>query len=218
MDDIKTDQICLASIAIDTSSSMAGQEANLEQCFNQAIQACDKAPNRDGILVRITSFDSTVKELRAFVPPAPTPLQIKTAGMTALGRGVLDALRSTAHYAEVLAQGDYRCNAILIVLTDGDETVDDRTEVVQKINQELEQIKAKEVLDSVLIILIGFRPDVQLKKIQADLAAAIGARYIQLQDVTPQKLAKLAEFVSQSISSQSRQIGTGQTAQVPNLD
>lgn len=217
-ENIKTDAICLASVLIDTSSSMDGEEQNLERCFEQAIQACDKAPNRDGIFIRITSFASTVKELRPFIPPSPTPLKIHIGGMTALGRGILDSLRSTTQYAKVLSQGDYRCNAILIILTDGEETVDKPEQAVDMVQKELQTIRTEETLDSVLIILVGFRPSVGVMKTQQDFANAIGARYIPLQDVNPQKLAKLANFVSQSISSQSKQIGTGQVTQVPQLD
>lgn len=218
LDDIKTDSLCLAVIAVDTSTSMVGEEKNLSDCFNTAISACHKAPNREGILFRVTEFNSTVREIRPFIPPSAAPsLVFKTHGMTALGKATIDALRSMVEYAKHLAQGDYRANGILILLTDGEETMETETVAILNIQNELAAIKTAEVLDSILIIMVGFRPEPHIEAVQKNFASQCGMKYVKLTEATPQRLAKLAQFVSHSVSSQSSQIGTGQAAQIPQL-
>lgn len=224
------DAYCLAVAAVDVSGSQSGEEKNLADCFANVLLACDKAPNRDAILFRLTEFSSTVKELRGFVPPAnalrPT---FTTGGLTALGAACIDGIRSIETYAEhLLKQGDFQSNGIMFVLTDGEETVETAPDGLsydedlnyridaasKKVKAEIERVQKSEQLNSLISILVGFRPNPETEARQRRFASTAGMLYVKLADATPQRMAKFAQFVSQSTSSQSRQAGSKQAAQI----
>ncbi len=224
------DAYCLAVAAIDVSGSQSGEEQNLADCFANVLAACDKAPNRDAILFRLTEFNSQVRELRGFVPPAnalrPT---FTTGGYTAIGAACLDAIRSIETYAEhLLSNGDYQSNGIFFVLTDGEETVESapaglsydeelnyRIDAASaKVKAEIDRVQKSEKLNSIIPILVGFRPNPETEARQRRFATNAGMLYVKLADATPQRLAKFAHFVSQSTSSQSRQAGSRQAATI----
>lgn len=213
---LKADAYCLAVGAVDVSGSMDGEEQKLSDCFGHVLEACDKAPNRDAILFRLTQFNEQVRELRGFVLPANAPrVPFQTGGMTALGAACVDAFKSVEAYAEhLLAQGDYQSNGIVFVLTDGEETVEDEDHAITRVKAEIDRIRKSEKLNSLIAILVGFRPEPATEARQQRFARETGMLYVKLADATPQRLAKFAKFVSQSTSSQSRQAGSKQAATI----
>ena len=75
----------------------------------------------------------------------------------------------------------------------------------------LSQIQQKEHLESIRTILIGVNEtDAHMKtRLEAFKTNSNLDEYISMGDATKGKLAKLAKFVSQSVSSQSQALGTG---------
>lgn len=213
---LKADAYCLAVGAVDVSSSMSGEEQKLSDCFGHVLAACDKAPNRDAILFRLTQFNERVQELRGFVLPADAPrVPFQTSGMTALGAACVDAFKSIEAYAEhLVVQGDYQSNGIVFVLTDGEETVEDEDAAIARVKAELDRIRKSEKLNSIIAILVGFRPEPATEARQQRFASETGMMYVKLVDATPQRLARFAKFVSTSTSSQSRQAGSKQAAAI----
>ena len=83
---------------------------------------------------------------------------------------------------------------------------------VSMIKKEMERGKKGEEIESLVGILIGINAagcSTYLQKLES----GAGIKYIDAGDVSKGKLAKLAEFVSQSVSSQSQAIGTGGPSQ-----
>jgi uncharacterized protein YegL len=74
-------------------------------------------------------------------------------------------------------------------------------------------------LESIKLILIGVNDSSShLKRYLDDFKTDAGFdEYISLGDVTPAKLAKLAEWISQSISSASQSLGTGGPSKAVNF-
>ena len=80
----------------------------------------------------------------------------------------------------------------------------------KKIRQLRDRIIREEALESLLVILIGVGVDqdyLNVLKNEADLD-----QFVELADAGQKTLARLAAFVSQSITSQSQSLGTGQAS------
>ena len=79
--------------------------------------------------------------------------------------------------------------------------------------EEFTKARTSEKLESLISILIGINVGNYGQELQ-DYQQKTGMdHYIDVGDATPRKLAKLAAFVSQSISSQSQALGTGGPSQ-----
>jgi hypothetical protein len=85
----------------------------------------------------------------------------------------------------------------------------------------LEEIKMKEIMESIKIIILGFvDPEVSsrgqdeimmyLNKVTTELQLD---QFVEIGKMTPEQAAKVFGFVSQSISSQSQHLGTGGPSQ-----
>ena len=86
---------------------------------------------------------------------------------------------------------------------------------MDKIKSTVNSIRVNEELESVDAILIGVNDsDSYLKQELEQYKADAGFdQYVSLGDVSPGKLAKLAQWVSNSISSTSQVLGTGGASQ-----
>lgn len=116
-------------------------------------------------------------------------------------------------YAEELSDLDFLTNGITYVITDGGENCSVAT--VKMIKDELRKSVTGEIMESHLSILIGIDTGCGgVKKALADFQNETGMdKFIWAGEATRGKLAKLAEFVSQSISSTSQALGTGGPSQ-----
>jgi len=70
---------------------------------------------------------------------------------------------------------------------------------------------SENILESMTVVLVGITGDQRTARKLQDFQKAVGiTQFVDVGSVTPGKLAKLAQFVSQSISSTSASLGTGQ--------
>jgi uncharacterized protein YegL len=108
---------------------------------------------------------------------------------------------------------DYGCNAVLFVITDGDEN-SSRIGTPKKILNRIEAIRKNEKIESIKVILIGIGDENYVKPYlnQFQKNAHID-QFLWIGEATSGKLAKMAGFVSQSISSTSKNLGTGAASQ-----
>jgi uncharacterized protein YegL len=122
------------------------------------------------------------------------------------------------NYAKTLVDQDYFCNGILFVLTDGEEN-SSRVATLAKIKTAMQNVRKNESLESIKMILVGVNDnDTRIKKVLENFKNDAGFdEYISIGDATPAKLAKLANWISQSISSTSQALGTGGPSQTLTL-
>lgn len=134
--------------------------------------------------------------------------------MTALFDATDTAIQATAQYAQDLFNNDFTCNACIYVVTDGGDNASRRTP--DMIKKRLEDLAKSETMESIIIVLVGVTGgDVNLANLLKNFQTGVGiSQFVDIGDATPQRLAKLAGFVSKSISSQSQALGTG-SASVP---
>jgi uncharacterized protein YegL len=209
----------LVTIALDESGSVDGFETELRAMLVQAVESCKRSPRSDNLLVRVLYFSSKypkgVSEIHGFKPlseidtnayPVPSP-----GGITPLCDATYSGIGAMNAYGKDLFAQDYLANGIGFVITDGGENAS--TATMDMVKQEFKKAVSGECLESLVSVLIGVNADMCRPLLEKFSRDAGFDKYIDAGDANERNLAKLAAFVSQSVSSQSQSIGTGGPSQ-----
>src|SRR5579862_1235189 len=209
----------LATIVEDASGSVSGYAAALETCLKTIRKAMDKSPRKDNLLLRLAQFNDNLTELHGFkllndIKESDYDNILQIGGATALFDAIDEGLEATSAYAKQLTSNNFFVNGIVIIVTDGQNNVGNILDP-DKIKQRLEQIRQSENLESINVILVGVTNDntnldTYLQRVKDEIGIT---QYVSIGIATPGKIAKLAQFVSQSISSTSAALGSGQPSQ-----
>ncbi len=216
----------LVNLLVDQTGSVDGFKSELETCMKTVVEACKKHPRSQNVLMRTAVFNamysgSNIKELNGFniVNNIDTSNYVLSpGGYTPLYDATLDSIETMENYAKTLVDQDYFCNGILFVLTDGEEN-SSRVATLAKIKTAMQNVRKNESLESIKMILVGVNDNnTRIKKVLENFKNDAGFdEYISIGDATPAKLAKLANWISQSISSTSQALGTGGPSQTLTL-
>mgnify|MGYP002622060811 FL=1 len=108
---------------------------------------------------------------------------------------------------------DFDVNGIVFVITDGEDNISKTT--ANQVKAALEQAVKGENLESMVSVLIGVNvQDPYVAAALNDFNNTAGfTQYVELDNANKNTLAKLAQFVSKSISSQSQALGSGGPSQ-----
>ncbi len=209
----------LATVALDVTGSVEGHETQIREALITAVTACKKSPRANNLLLRVILFSTSCKpggieEIHGFKPlgeikPEDYP-QLHCYGATNLYDAVFSSVGATNAYAKTLMDQEFLANGIVIVITDGDDNQSNAT--LQMVKDEVGRGAKAESIESLVTILVGINAASCAKRLDT-MAQTVGMKFIDAGDATPGKLAKLAEFVSQSVSSQSQSLGTGGPSQ-----
>lgn len=201
----------LVLIGGDISSSIFGFEANINECIKAAVKACKKSPRAENLLVRRISFGSNIREEHGFMllsgidPDQYQP--IPAGGSTVLLDAIYSGVGATQQYGSDLVKSGYAVNAISFFVTDGQDVGSKMGR--HDVKKLLESVAKAEQIESHVTVLIGINAK-DYKNYQQQLVNDMGfSQYIDAGDATETNLAKLANFMSRSISSQSSSIGKG---------
>lgn len=208
----------LVTVVVDVTGSVHSFKKDLLECLKSIIKACRKSPRAENLLVRLVTFNSGigVKEDHGFKPLSLIDETKYTAfdpdGMTNLFDAVYESIGATLTYSKSLMDQDFNVNGAIYIITDGDNN-QSRFATQPKIKKLLVDLKNQEVIESLITVLVGinaqqFNATLALFQTNAGLT-----QFVDAGDATPQKLAKLAAFVSKSISSQSQALGSGGPSQ-----
>lgn len=223
----------LVTIAVDVTGSVEDFATDLTKAVRTVLESCKKSPRANNLMARLVLFSTSqrpsgINEIHGFKPlgeidpdqypelirysdPVPVNKQyVKVYGSTNLYDATFSAVGATNSYAKKLMDQDFLVNGIVFVITDGDDNASSAT--MRMIKEEMDRATKGEEIESLISILIGvnamqFAPELD------KFAKTSGLRFIDVGDATKGKLAKLAEFVSQSVSSQSQSLGTGGPSQ-----
>lgn len=209
----------LVTIAVDETGSVYGFEQELRQTLVTAVEACKKSPRSDNLLIRVVTFGSQyvngVNEIHGFKELAEIDtseyLDINPGGMTPLYDVSYSAVGAMNTYGKQLAKEDFGVNAIAFIITDGGDN--NSVATVSMVKQEVREAVTGEAVESMVTVLIGINAAQYADELQEFKDEAGLTQYIDAGEATKGKLAKLAQFVSQSISSQSQALGTGGPSQ-----
>lgn len=201
----------LATIVRDCSGSTSRFADELTKAMNEALGGCRKSSYAGNILVRTLTFADQVEEIHGFTELGKIPdyKDIQGCGNTALFDATYSAISATVTYADKLRAMDYSVNAVVFIITDGD---DNRSVFnANTVGDYIKETIQKEHLGSVVTVLIGVNDqEPSLAAYLKDFKETAGLdQYISMGEVTPGKLAKLADFVSKSVSSSSQSLAQG---------
>jgi len=218
LDELGATEYTVVTIACDVSGSTAAFIFDMESAITRIVQACKSSPRADNLLLRLLAFDDTLSELHGFKLLESCNLAdyggiLHAGGSTALYDAAENAVSSTINYGQQLLSGDFSANAILFVITDG---MDNASRLpAKKVKEALARGISGEALESLVSVLIGVNvQDPQaVKFLRQFQVEANFTQYVELDQADAKTLARLAEFVSRSISAQSQALGTGGASQ-----
>lgn len=209
----------LVTIAVDETGSVADFDQELREMLIASVEACKRSPRSDNLLIRVVTFGSQyangVNEVHGFKELAEINTSdypdIDPGGLTPLYDVSYSAIGAMNKYGKQLADEDFGVNAIAFIITDGDDNHSVAT--MGMVKQEVREAVTGEAVESMVTVLIGINVAQYADKLQAFKDGVGLTQYIDAGEATKGKLAKLAQFVSQSISSQSQALGTGGPSQ-----
>jgi len=221
VDELGASEYTLVSICQDASGSVSEFKLEMEACIKEIVSACMKSPRAENLMLRLQTFGSRLDEVHGFKPLGGCNANdyddcIAINGMTALYDGSVNAIEALNTYGKDLVENDFDVNGILIVLTDGYEN--DSTNTLNQVKESISQVHKTEALESLVTILVGINVDQGTNQELENFKNEVGfTQYIGLNDADAKTLAKLAQFVSNSVSSQSSALGTGGPSQSLNF-
>lgn len=216
VDTLTASEYTIVGIAMDVSGSVQPYESDLEKAYRDIIGACRKNPRADNLLVRLGTFNSNLSEQHGFATLDSideSKVKFSAHGGTALYDATMEGVESIATYAKQLGGMDYLVNGLLVVIGDGMEN-ESRTANMSKIKTFITQMRKDELIESLKVIVIGVGVDPDTSTYLKDFVCGIGAdQFVSVANSGPKELAKLADFVSRSISSSSQALGSGGPSQ-----
>lgn len=208
----------LVTLVTDITGSVYTFSNDLLKMKKEIIKSCNKHPRKENLLIRDVLFSSCVgvQEVHGFKPlsmidPDNDYKQLNCDGMTNLFDATYTSLEATLLEAKNLIDQDYGCNGAIFIITDGADNHSLNTE--NQIKNLLDDSLKSENIESLISILIGVNSADCKDYLEGFKNKAGLTQYIDIGDVTPNKLAKLAKFISESISSQSQALGSGSASQ-----
>jgi hypothetical protein len=200
--------------AWDVSGSVSAFAKEIEACLVNSLEACQRSPRADNLLTRQLTFSSSIDELHGFRPLADCHLGkykgcIQPGGATVLYDASVDLVDSLATYGKQLISNDFMANGIVVICTDGADY--GSTLKAHNVAEAMKRATQSEALESLVSILIGINiTQPSIAKYLEDFKNEAGfSQYIGTADASPKTLAKLAQFIHASVSSQSTAIGSG---------
>lgn len=216
LDDLGATEYTLVTMVVDASGSVIGFKKEMEEAIVQVVNACKYSPRVDNLMIRLISFSESVHEIHGFKLLSECNEDdyddcLKIRGVTALYDASENAITSINHYAHTLTNNDFDVNAIVIIITDGMNNAG-KLNTAEKVKEALQEVRKKENLESLISILIGVgtENDDDVSQYLDDFKNEVGiTQYVEIKNANAGTLAKLADFISKSISAQSNSLGTG---------
>ncbi len=209
----------LVTIVCDRTGSVSGFEAVLLTTIKNTALGCQKCPEADNLLLRYVTFADDITEVHGFQPlrsldPKVDYPELRCNGSTALYDAVYESVSAMNAYAKTLTDNDFAVNGIVFVITDGDDNASRRAKDPTDVGNAITQALQDEYLESFLTILVGVNASDCKRHLDRFHSEAGITQFINIDDFHSDKTgARLAGFISKSISSQSQALGTGGPSQ-----
>lgn len=218
IDDLTATEYTLVTIVLDESGSTDNFKREMEKCMSAIVEACRKSPRADNLLLRAVAFGNQMREIHGFklleqCQPTDYDGCYQPGGSTALFDSSDNAIQSSLTYGKDLTDKDFTVNGIAFVLTDGDDNVSKFQ--AKDVAAAKKKCVQSEAMESFISILIGVNVQSPYIAQYLDTFKNEGGfdQNVNLEDASAKTLAKLADFISRSISSQSQALGSGGPSQ-----
>ena len=214
----ESSEFTLVTIVIDVTGSVYGFEDQLLKTTKAVIDSCNSNQRNDQLMVRVMTFNTSVDEIHGFkllnmIDVDNDYKPFSPGGITALYDATEDAISATLSYAEDLYDQDYDTNGIIAIITDGYDNASQLASPSSIKTMLGSLITDERKIESLNTILIGVNASYYGSELSKFKDNAGLTQYVDAGDATPENLAKVANFISQSISSQSESLGTGGPSQ-----
>lgn len=218
IDALGSAQYTLVDIAIDISGSVGGFAAQLERMLKTIYKACDDKnnPYRENLMIRVVAFNASLHEIHGFktlnnIKEDDYTGVLVCGGGTALYDAADEGIQTMTSYGKTLTASEFTVNAIGVFITDGDNNSSQTATSADMVKKSTEQSRKSEALESIRTILVGVtNDDANLNNYLQSFKDDAGIdQYVSIGKATPGKIAKLAAFISQSVSSTSSALNTG---------
>ena len=211
-ENLESTEYTLVSIVVDKSGSVQSFRNEMVDAIKSVIESCKSAPRAENLLVRVVFFNDTLEEVHGYLPLDDIDLSVYESlqpyGVTSLFDATFESIGSVLKYSEDLQAQEMDVNGICVVITDGADN--NSTMTPGMIKKQIEDALNQEtVIESVMTILVGINAQDASSYLNDFKSQANLQQYVDAGDADQKTLAKLANFVSQSISSQSQSLGTG---------
>lgn len=218
IEELGSSEYTLVNLVVDVSGSVFAFKDELEKCLISVVKGCAYSPRANNLLLRLVLFNETVVEVHgykelSFCNENDYVGVVIPGGQTALIDSAHETYSVTADYGTQLKNNKYKANAITVYITDGYDNSSSHTSC--NVALEAEKLVSDEVVESHLSILVGVNVNDQVvsKKLNEFRSDAKIDQYVEIDKADSKTLAKLANFVVNSVSSQSQSLGTGQKSQ-----
>ena len=220
IDSLGATEYTLVTLVCDVSGSVSGYRDDLEKTLGVVVEACRKSPRADNLLLRVVLFNTSVHELHGFKPLQTCNMQdytgqVQPSGCTSLRDATYNSVEASNIYAKSLVMQDFDVNGLVVVLTDGQDNTS--TFNTSKCREALDNCTQQEYMESMVSILVGVGAGSKGNALDTYLTSfkdEVGfTQYVSLEDADSKTMARLANFISKSISSQSQALGTGGPSQ-----
>lgn len=219
LDDLGATEYTLVTIVCDASPSVSPFVRDMERALAEIVKACKFSPRADNLMIRLVTFATDMHETHGFklleqCNPGDYKNILRTSGGTALYDAAENAISAVTTYGRQLSDADFATNGIVFVITDGEDNASKLS--IRSVRDALAGATQSESLESLISILIGVNvQDAQIGAYLQDFKNEAGfTQYVELDKADAKALAKLADFVSRSISAQSKALGSGGSSQI----
>lgn len=219
IDQLGATEYTLASMVVDVSGSVQGFKLDLERSLKTIAGSCKSSPRCDNLMLRLLSFSNNVSEVHGFrllsdIKSNEYDNSLSPMGGTALFDAVMNAVEATGEYGKLLVDQEFQANGVIYVVTDGCDN--SSTSTPNSIKKALDRISKEEKLQSIAVILImvGYSDSNIKRELDSFKSKANITQFVDMTDLfakaSPEKaLAKLAGYISKSISSTSQALASG---------
>jgi uncharacterized protein YegL len=221
LDNLGSTEYTLITIAVDASGSVESYRNDLEKCLKEIVNSCKHSPRADNLMIRLISFNSRVSEEHGFkllstCNPDDYLGLLNPSGSTALYDSSYSSLGVLLAEGKRLTDNDFNVNAIFFCITDGADNASSFTP--KQVHDEMSKAVKDESLESLVSVLVGVgtdtSTDIELQRFRKDAGFT---QYVSIGDANSKNLAKLAAFVSKSVSAQSQSLGSGSASNQASL-
>lgn len=217
IDKLGASEYTLVNIVVDMSGSVSSYKNELTECIKTIVSSCKLSQRAENLMIRLTTFNNSVYEehgfslLNSLIPDAYK--NKKPTGSTSLYDATIDGIQAVNNYGKTLYDQEFDSNGIVFIITDGDDNTS-RSNVSQ-IKDLVAKVINDEKLESLRTILIGVntKQDSLKRVLEKFKNDAELDQYVDIEAANKNSLAKLANFISKSISAQSLALGTGGPSQ-----
>lgn len=218
----------LAEVICDDTGSLYGKAKEIEEYgLKNIVKMVQSVPTSARIMLRMSKFSTVypkgVQEIHGMKLVRNCDLNdyngvLKTSGGTPLAAATLYGIEAAEKYGKDMYDQEYDSNAVIYIITDGEETQFIPT--TSKIKETINRIRQDEKgLVSIITVLIGVgtKQRTNVKTLLDKFKDECGIdSYIDIEDTTPSSLGKLGQIISQSLSSASKNVNSKDTSQTIN--